>query len=160
LALLAQHGECTGVLARADIPDSARDADVAGWIARTPETIDADASLAEAHRRLAANAERRLVVVGDENRLRGLLCLNHAGNGFCNAASPCADRGGSAVRTRWRVLRTSGPVDHRDGVLVAPEGKRFALGDTLTLPPPGDDTRWLVIHVAAGAERSATGVIT
>src|SRR5262245_36817200 len=73
VALLVHHGICTGVLARHDIPETCHDDDAAGWIARTPAAIHVDASLAEAHRAPAGNADGRLVVVDERDRLVGLL---------------------------------------------------------------------------------------
>ncbi len=161
LVLLTRHGTCTGMLARNDIPPAAPDTDAAGWMARAPETIHVRSSLGDAHRLVVSQPEGRLVVVDDDGKLCGLLCLNHAGTGFCNDASPCRGGDGAGlVRTRWRIRRTSGPLEHRDGLLVAPEGKRFALGDTLSLPPPGDDARWLVVDVAAEPGSVATGIVT
>jgi len=161
VALLVQHETCTGVVAREDVAATALDEDAAGWIARVPETIHTGASLAAAHRALAGHATGRLVVVDDDGRLRGLLCLNHAGTGFCSKRSPCQPALDTRVRrSTWRVTRTSGPAEHRHGLLVAPHGKRFSLGDTLSLPPSGDDSRWLVVQVRDDPNDTTAGNLT
>jgi tRNA-Thr(GGU) m(6)t(6)A37 methyltransferase TsaA len=161
VALLVQHGTCIGVIGRGNIEATARDEDAAGSIARTPETIPAEASLAQAHRALVGHATGRLVVVDEHGKLQGLLCLKHSGTGFCSKRSPCRPAPDSeSQKSRWRILRTSGSIDHRQGLLLAPHGKRFSLGDTLTLPPPGDDTRWLVIDVSDDPDDSAAGILT
>ena len=50
-----------------------------------PETIGPDAPAAEAFARTAANPHRRVIVVDDQARLHGLLCLNESRTRFCGA---------------------------------------------------------------------------
>jgi CBS domain-containing protein len=51
-----------------------------------PDTIDPDEPASTALARTAANPHRRLVVVGDDSRLLGLLCLDESRTRFCGAA--------------------------------------------------------------------------
>jgi len=50
-----------------------------------PETIGVDEPASIALARTAASPHRRLVVVGDDSRLLGLLCLNASRTRFCGA---------------------------------------------------------------------------
>ena len=101
------------------------------------------------------------MVVGDRGELRGLLCLNHAGTGFCNRTARCAGEAApERVRTSWRVRRTDDSTETQDGLLVAPQGKGFAIGDTLNLPPPAQCTRWVVVEVGDDPLRPGGGIVT
>jgi tRNA-Thr(GGU) m(6)t(6)A37 methyltransferase TsaA len=162
LALLVHDDACTGAINRTDIPADARDDDAAALFAQIPRTIQADASLAEAHRRLGQTADRRLVVVDHRNRLRGLLCHNHAGNGFCNDKSSCRRRGETTPKkTRWQIIHWSGSPERKQpaGLLLAAEGKSISIGDLLTLPPD-TQTRWLVIDVEDKPHDEDSGIVT
>ena len=59
----------------------------------------------------------------------------------------------------WNVLRTSGPFEHRTGVLFAGGGRTFAPGDVLTLPPD-TDTRWIVVEVQEVLHDPSRGILT
>ena len=158
LALLVRRGRCVGTIGRGDLPAASRDEDSAGRLARTPQTIGADASVADAHRELERTADGRLVVVDGRGRLVGLLCGNHAGDGFCYDRS-CKRPAGYRAPTRWAIHRTSGPEEHRRGVLLAPGGKALDVGDTLRLPPDAG-TRWLVVDVRDDPTGRAGGIAT
>ena len=62
-------------------------------------------------------------------------------------------------KTRWAVIRTSGDADHREGVLLAPQGKAFSIGDLLTLPS-GERSRWLVVDVRDDPAHADGGIVT
>ena len=47
------------------------------------ETISPDASADEAFERAAASPTRRVIVIDEEDKLLGLLCLNPSRTGFC-----------------------------------------------------------------------------
>jgi tRNA-Thr(GGU) m(6)t(6)A37 methyltransferase TsaA len=63
------------------------------------------------------------------------------------------------ARTRWTIVRSSGPVVHRHGMLLAPEGKTLTIGETLSLPPD-TRTRWLVVSIRNDAEHPDGGIAT
>jgi hypothetical protein len=63
------------------------------------------------------------------------------------------------ARTRWTIVRSSGPVEHRHGVLLAPQGKTLTVGDTISLPPD-TRTRWLVVGVRDDPEHPDGGIAT
>jgi hypothetical protein len=90
--LLVRRGACTGTINRTDIPALGCDEDAVGRFAQAPQTIHADASLADA-RRLEEIADHRLVVVDDQDRLQGLLCHNHAGRASVTTGRPAAVMG-------------------------------------------------------------------
>jgi tRNA-Thr(GGU) m(6)t(6)A37 methyltransferase TsaA len=148
LALLVNEGVCIGTINRAAIPADARDEDAAAAFAQAPQTIDADASLAEAHRQLGETEDRRLLVLDAEGRLQGLLCHKGSRSGFCSNKSSCDHRGEAVAKSRWRIVRwsESGAGEEQPGLLVAPEGKAISVGDLLTLPPD-TQVRWLVVGV-------------
>ena len=60
------------------------------------------------------------------------------------------------------MLRTSGPFEQRVGVLSAPAGRAFGIGDTLALPPVEHPDSWRVVAVdveegVVVVESAATG---
>jgi len=50
-----------------------------------PETISPGESAQSAFERTAGSPHRRVVVLGDDGALLGLLCLNMAGTRFCRS---------------------------------------------------------------------------
>jgi hypothetical protein len=143
--LLLVDGEtCAGVLRATDIPASAAVDAPALDFARLPETIPPDATLEEAHRRLAAMPAGRLVVLDADERLLGLLCRNTRGTGFCHdqAAPPVR-------RERWLVVRAADAGDTSYGLLTTPEGAGFKLGEIINLPETPTTSRWLVVGIHA-----------
>jgi hypothetical protein len=66
----------------ADAPPEQRALDFADT---EPDTIGADEPASAAFARTAANPHRRLVVVGADATLLGLLCLNETRTRFCGA---------------------------------------------------------------------------
>jgi tRNA-Thr(GGU) m(6)t(6)A37 methyltransferase TsaA len=161
LALLVNEGVCTGTINRAAIPADARDDDAAATFAQAPRTIDADASLADAHHQLGETEDRRLLVLDDQGRLQGLVCHKGSRSGFCSNKSSCDHRGEAAKKTRWHFVRwsESGAGDEQPGLLVAPEGKAISVGDLLTLPPE-TRVRWLVLGVDDAPGDAEGGIAT
>jgi tRNA-Thr(GGU) m(6)t(6)A37 methyltransferase TsaA len=157
LALLVHRGVCTGTIALTDITAGAYDEDAAAGFAQAPQTIHVDAPLADAHHRLAQVGTRRLVVIDDQKRLQGLLCLNRAGNGFCNARSHCGRQDGDTPKTRWQIIDVGGPAARPSGVLLAPLGKTLNVGDLLDLPRD-TKTRWLVLDVQDEPQHRWSGI--
>ena len=51
-----------------------------------PATISPRASAEEAFERAAASANRRVIVLDEDNNLLGLLCLNPSRTGFCGSS--------------------------------------------------------------------------
>ena len=51
-----------------------------------PETIGPDASADEAFERASASPDRRVIVLDDERKLLGLLCLKQDRTGFCQSS--------------------------------------------------------------------------
>ncbi|HEX4010940.1 MAG TPA: CBS domain-containing protein [Solirubrobacteraceae bacterium] len=86
-ALLVDGSRFVGLVHRAQVDDQMRDERPAGSLAsRDVPTIDPDAPLTDALAILDAGHERRLVVLdGDGDRLRGLLCLTGDRRGFCQS---------------------------------------------------------------------------
>ena len=148
LALLVDGDVCTGTVGRKDIPEDADPGGPVAVYAQSPLTIGSDQSLVEAHRLIAGTADGRLVVVNDEGTLEGLLCSNTRGTGFCTRRQP-GEEGTGGSRERWRVIRTGG--SEREGLLSAPSGTSFKLGDRLNLPSEDGTTSWLVVAVEPGS---------
>ena len=85
MVLLADGSTFAGAVT--DIPDEAAPEQGAlDFADLEPETIGADAPASVAFARTAANPHRRLVVLGDDARLLGLLCLDESRTRFCGAA--------------------------------------------------------------------------
>jgi CBS domain-containing protein len=86
-ALLVDGERFVGAIAREQLSDAVTDDAPARELAlRQVPTIEPDAPLADALAVLDANGENRLVVLdGDGDRLRGLLCLTRDRHGFCQS---------------------------------------------------------------------------
>jgi len=70
------------------IPSNASDDDAAVAYADTkPETISADAPSGVAFEQAFASPHRRVIVLGDDGALLGLLCLNASRTRFCQTTS-------------------------------------------------------------------------
>jgi CBS domain-containing protein len=82
LVLLADGSSFVGAITA--IPDGARDDEQASaYSEQAPETIAPDAPAEVAFDRALANPHRRVIVLGDEGELLGLLCLNSRRTQFC-----------------------------------------------------------------------------
>ena len=90
MVLLADGDTFAGAIT--DLPaDAASEERALDFADPAPETIGPDEPVSTAFTRAAANPHRRLVVLDDEGRLLGLLCLNGTRTRFCggaNAATP------------------------------------------------------------------------
>jgi CBS domain-containing protein len=64
-------------------PDAAPSDRAVAYIDPGAETISPFASADEAFERTAASANRRVIVLDDDQNLLGLLCLNPSRTGFC-----------------------------------------------------------------------------
>lgn len=85
LALLVSGGRLVGTVAPADLNGSARPEDRAVPLAQLKgRTVAPGAPLGPVRAAMIAAAQRRLAVVDDDGRLRGLLCLKRTGSGFCS----------------------------------------------------------------------------
>jgi CBS domain-containing protein len=84
MVLLADGQTLAGTIT--ELPSDARpDRPARDYADRDPETIGADEPASVAFTRTAANPHRRLVVVDDDARLVGLLCLDESRTRFCGA---------------------------------------------------------------------------
>jgi CBS domain-containing protein len=71
------------------LPDTAAaDERAIDYAEPNPPTIAPDASATSAFEQTAASPNRRVLVVDEERRLLGLLCLNAARTGFCQTSRP------------------------------------------------------------------------
>jgi hypothetical protein len=71
-----------------EIPDSASDAEPAvAYADPSPETMSPDEPGELAFQRASASPNRRVIVLGDEDELVGLLCLNEGRTHFCQTPS-------------------------------------------------------------------------
>jgi CBS domain-containing protein len=90
MVLLADGATFAGAIT--DVPpDAPPDQRALDFADREPDLIGPDEPESVAFARAAANRHRRVVVVGDDSKLLGLLCLNEARTRFCGAP------GGGAV---------------------------------------------------------------
>src|SRR5262249_52550634 len=64
-------------------PDAAPEESALQYATAMPETISPNEPATVAFARAGANADRRIVVVDDQGRLAGLLCLNQSRTQFC-----------------------------------------------------------------------------
>jgi CBS domain-containing protein len=86
MVLLADGRQFVGAITA--IPSNASDDDAAVAYAHTkPETISADAPSGVAFEQASANPHRRVIVLGDDGALLGLLCLNASRTRFCQTTS-------------------------------------------------------------------------
>jgi len=84
MVLLADGTTFAGAIT--EIPDSAKaDSPALGFVDEHVETLAPDASGATAFERAAANPNRRVIVLGDDDTLLGLLCLNTTRTHFCRS---------------------------------------------------------------------------
>jgi CBS domain-containing protein len=94
--IVGPSGQLQAVVERGDLAGCPA-ADTAARLGRlTGRTMPPGASLAEAHRAMAATGQRRAAVTGADGRLLGLLCLKASQAGFCSDQDVCAraqDRG-------------------------------------------------------------------
>jgi CBS domain-containing protein len=98
MVLLVEAGRLVGTLVRGDLPPTAAATEAALPYAVLEGRLISPAADAELARlAMSRQAIRRLAVVDDEGRLRGLLCLKVSHRGFC------AD---SDVVARQNVLRS------------------------------------------------------
>jgi CBS domain-containing protein len=84
LLLVEEDGLYSGHVLREDVPDAEPDeAPLLPHVRRECPTIGPDVSVAEALPLASERFEDRLVVVGDDGRLEGLLCLNRRNGVLC-----------------------------------------------------------------------------
>ena len=82
MVLLADGERFQGAIT--EIPENAADDEEAlKYADQSPESMGADEPAVVAFDRTAKNAHRRVVVLGDENELVGLVCLNQTRTRFC-----------------------------------------------------------------------------
>ena len=82
--VVEDDGRLVGELTRDLIPESADDAAPArGYAGDHPPTISPHASMGQAMERLEQLGSERLVVIDEDGRLTGLLCLNRRHGRFC-----------------------------------------------------------------------------
>jgi CBS domain-containing protein len=86
LVLLADGDAFVGAVT--DIPaDAAADAPARDYADPAPDTIAPTATADEAFERASANPNRRVIVLDDDSRLLGLLCLNQSRTKFCQTSA-------------------------------------------------------------------------
>ena len=84
MVLLADGDAFVGAIT--SIPDAASDEEaVVAYAEAEPATIAPGESEREAFDRALANPHRRVVVLGDDGQLLGLVCLNRSRTGFCQS---------------------------------------------------------------------------
>ena len=84
MALLVDGATFVAALTRGDIPDAAGDEAAAVEFGRSDvEWVGPDVLTDEIVAALEAATERRIVVLGADRTLAGLLCLNRSGTEFC-----------------------------------------------------------------------------
>ena len=84
LALLVDGETFVAALTRRDVPDAADDrAAAAGFAQPDVAWVGPDMAVAEVIGMVEAAPERRVVVLGSDRVLVGLLCLNRSGSEFC-----------------------------------------------------------------------------
>ena len=82
MVLLADDGRFVGAVT--DIPDAAgADERAADYADPEPDTIAPNEPARAAFDRVMASAHRRVIVLGDDGSLAGLVCLNSKRTGFC-----------------------------------------------------------------------------
>jgi CBS domain-containing protein len=85
MVLLADGSTFRGAITA--VPETASAAEPAlAYADPHPETIAAAESAKVAYERAAAAAHRRVIVLGDDGELLGLLCLNQARTHFCQTS--------------------------------------------------------------------------
>lgn len=86
MVLLADDGSFQGAVT--EIPDGARDDEPALPFAdRSPTSLKPDDEAATAFAVTAAHPHRRVVVLGEQNDLVGLVCLDQTRSRFCGGGS-------------------------------------------------------------------------
>jgi hypothetical protein len=86
MVLLADGATFRGAVT--ELPaDAPADALAAEYADPSPETISASESGEFAFQRAAASPTRRVIVLGDDHELLGLLCLNPSRTQFCQTSS-------------------------------------------------------------------------
>jgi predicted transcriptional regulator len=90
-ALLSDGGRFAGAIAPDELPADAPDDGAARDYARTDlPTMAPDATMADALDLMDRRGDHRLIVLGDDATLMGLLCLDKTGTGFCTLTPPPA----------------------------------------------------------------------
>ncbi|BBG05099.1 MULTISPECIES: CBS domain-containing protein [Pseudonocardia] len=82
--LVVEGGLLRAVVERADLAGLAGDAPAVAAGGLAGRTVGPAADLRDTWDGMAREGRRRLAVVGDDGRLRGLLCLKRTGRGFCS----------------------------------------------------------------------------
>ena len=91
LLLLVEDGRLLGTLARGDVPESAPSSAPALHFSVTSDRTVGPAEPVDPLREaMLAAGVRRLVVVGSQGAVLGLLCLKHHCGGFCSDADVLA----------------------------------------------------------------------
>ena len=85
MILLTDGSAFKGAVTQIPADASPRDRAV-NYVDAEAETISPDASDDEAFERAAANPTRRVIVLDEDDKLLGLLCLNPDRTGFCQAS--------------------------------------------------------------------------
>src|SRR6476661_8119077 len=85
MVLLADGGTFKGAVTHVPADASGRDRALA-YVDPNVETISPRASADEAFERTAASRNRRVIVLDEDDKLLGLLCLNPDRTGFCQAS--------------------------------------------------------------------------
>ncbi len=84
MVLLADGGMFKGAVTHVPADASGRDRALA-YIDAEPEVISPHASADEAFERASTSPNRRVIVLDEDDKLLGLLCLNADRTGFCQA---------------------------------------------------------------------------
>ncbi len=84
-AVIVEDGVLLAVVDRVDVEGNERDDAVAVYLGcQQARVVAPDVDLEEARQFLLASGRRRLAVVADDGRFRGLLCLKRTRKGFCS----------------------------------------------------------------------------
>lgn len=85
MVLLADGRRFVGAIS-AIPPNAADDGPAVAYADPSPETISSDASAESAYEQASASPHRRVIVLGPDAELVGLLCLNESRTRFCQTA--------------------------------------------------------------------------
>lgn len=112
-AVIVEDGVLLAVVDRADLEGTACDDDAALPLGRRrSRTIGPDVDLGLARRLMLATGRRRLAVVGDDGRFRGLLCLKRTLRGFCSDRDVRARSDGRRTRSAHAATGMGPDSDH------------------------------------------------
>ena len=113
-AVIVEDGVLLAVVDRADVEGTAaRDDDAALPLGRRrSRTVGPAVDLEQARHLMLAAGRRRLAVVGDDGRFRGLLCLKRTLRGFCSDRDVRARSDGRRTRSDPAATGMGPDSDH------------------------------------------------